>query len=156
MSGADPKPSIVRVLPPVAPSSEIVSILESLLARAKRGEIKAIAVATHMHPVSTGSVFSLGSDGDIAHLVTGLERCKKRLLEIEGSSTRVGEMHAPHAQSDAGRVFARRCFARKERDVFGDPPAFTRGQRPRNVVGGSNGQRLIFGARHRDRRGKEP
>lgn len=65
-----------------APDPSIVEISESLLARIKTGEILSIAVAAEIRGRCTASIFSLGSNGDVAHLVTSFERLKLRLLEI--------------------------------------------------------------------------
>jgi hypothetical protein len=71
----------LRVLtrPPVP---KIVTALEELLARAKRGDVLAVAIAIETGELETGGTFAIGPQGDVAHLVCGLERLKKRLLEI--------------------------------------------------------------------------
>lgn len=64
------------------PEPSVVNVLRDLLARAEAGDILAIAVATHLRENRTGSAWSLGKDGDVAHLVCAIERVKARLLQI--------------------------------------------------------------------------
>ncbi len=81
------EPSNLVELKAAPASAEIVELLQCLLERAHRGQIRAIAVAVHERPMDTGSTFSLGTDGDVAHLVTAIERVKLRLLH-EGENGR--------------------------------------------------------------------
>lgn len=67
----------------LAPRPEVVEMLEDLLARAKSGEIRGIAVAAGCDAGSDGSAFEVG-DSSIASLYLGMERLKLRLLEYEG------------------------------------------------------------------------
>jgi hypothetical protein len=74
----------LREIPRADTSADVIEILEELLDRAREGKIRAVAVAVHTRvdgtETGTGSAYSLGVDGDIAHLITGLERLKLRLL----------------------------------------------------------------------------
>jgi len=76
-------PRIVA-LPKAPPARSIVQLAEDMLARAKRGEIIAIAVAAHVRvdgvDTGTSSAYSLGDNGDVAHLVCAIERVKLALL----------------------------------------------------------------------------
>ena len=75
------KPGKLRVLQfKQHPQGDVVDMLEEVLAMAKRGHIRAAAIAVHADIGDTGGGYALG-DGDIAHLVCSLERIKKRLLE---------------------------------------------------------------------------
>lgn len=75
-------------LVPGEPSAEIVSGLETLLARARRGEFLAVAFAGHVRPSDTATFYSLGGGGDVAHLVTAIERVKLRLLAAGAEDSR--------------------------------------------------------------------
>lgn len=59
----------------------VVEKLEEFLMRAKSGEIRAIAIAAQAPERCTLTAYELG-DGDMGHLVLGLERIKLRLLDI--------------------------------------------------------------------------
>ena len=73
------KPSVVALH---EPQQDVVGTLRDMLARAERGEVRAVAIASHTVPTSTSTTFALG-DGNVAHLVCALERLKLRLLEEE-------------------------------------------------------------------------
>ena len=64
------------------PQEGVICTLRDMLARAERGEVRAVAIAAHTVPTNTSTVYALG-DGNIAHLVCALERLKLRLLEEE-------------------------------------------------------------------------
>ena len=64
------------------PQPAIVRLLRDLLDRAESGELRAVAIASQGQGNSTCSSWSLGEDGDVAHLVCAIERVKLRLLQI--------------------------------------------------------------------------
>lgn len=72
-----PDPKVVSLH---GPQEGVIGALREALEMAERGEIRAIAIATHCDNRSTGTIYALG-DGNIAHLVCALERLKLRLLE---------------------------------------------------------------------------
>ena len=72
--------SEVSVIASSSVQEDVVGVLEDMLARAKRGEVRAVALACHLVPTSTSTIYALG-DGNVAHLVCALERVKLRLLE---------------------------------------------------------------------------
>jgi hypothetical protein len=75
------EPAIVslaeRRLEPVA---RVVEVLEDMLARAKAGEVRGVAIGTACDAKCDGSVYAIG-DQTIATLVLAVERVKLRLLE---------------------------------------------------------------------------
>lgn len=64
----------------LAPVSETVAVLEDLLERARRGEIRGVAVAASCDQGCDASAYALG-DGGIASLVLALRRLEVRLLD---------------------------------------------------------------------------
>ena len=58
----------------------IVDAFRRFLERAERGEVIAFAIATQGADAVTGSAYSLGQRGDVAHLCCALDRVKLRLL----------------------------------------------------------------------------
>jgi len=63
----------------LAPVPEVVDLLEQLLDRARSGDLRSIACAGQSTAAGTYTCHELG-DGDLAHLVTAMERSKLRLL----------------------------------------------------------------------------
>jgi hypothetical protein len=77
--------SNVVALQKAPPAPAIVKLAEDMLARAKNGEIVALAIAAHVRiegvETGTSSAYCLGHDGDVAHLVCAIERVKLALLK---------------------------------------------------------------------------
>lgn len=74
----------VLALRPIEADPYVVEMLERVLARARAGEVRAVAIAVETTDRGTGGGFTLGTTGDIAHLITGMERMKLRLLNEGG------------------------------------------------------------------------
>lgn len=64
------------------PVPDVVALLESMLDKARRGEIRGVAVAVSCDAKYTGSAYDLG-DGTISDLYLAMGRMQRRLLDIE-------------------------------------------------------------------------
>lgn len=64
------------------PQDDVIAVLREVLARAERGEVRAVAIAVHQSPNETATIYAMG-DGDMAHLNLAIDRIKLRLLDIE-------------------------------------------------------------------------
>lgn len=73
----------LRLISERQPDADMVEAIETILARVKRGEVLAICFAIHAIGDGTGSQYSIGKGGDVAHLVLAIERVKLRLLEAK-------------------------------------------------------------------------
>lgn len=60
-------------------NDKVVKIIEDLLERAKKGEIVAVAIATIMPDLSTGSAYTLG-DSTIAELLGAISIMNYRII----------------------------------------------------------------------------
>lgn len=67
------------------PVAAVVECLQDMLARAESGEIIAVAIGAVRQGRTTASVFVAG-EATIADLYLGIERCKLRLLDEDGTA----------------------------------------------------------------------
>lgn len=63
----------------MTPQPDVVATLEDLLARARAGEVRGVAVACSLTGRERATAYALG-DGDYAHLVAGVAWLQHRLI----------------------------------------------------------------------------
>jgi hypothetical protein len=66
----------------LGPCEAVIGFLEDMLARAKRGEVRGVAVAASIKGDCWGTAFEPG-DGAVSHLLAGTAELQRRILEKE-------------------------------------------------------------------------
>jgi len=81
MRGKRARAPAVREVPSIhKPDEDVIGALREVLAQAERGEVVAVCIAAQCTDLRVHTHEVVGPNGQIAHLVLGIENLKLRLL----------------------------------------------------------------------------